>query len=81
MLSQVRSAWTALAVAALMLLFVMRLRNAIRVVALAGRGAICIAPFLQLPDVSERVNARVETFKDMPNFDTSASARTNSPQR
>ncbi|MGC4083747.1 MAG: O-antigen ligase family protein [Vicinamibacterales bacterium] len=76
LLSQVRSAWTALAVSAVLLLFVMRMGKGLRVLVFAGIGALCVAPLLRLPDVSERVNARVETFKDMPNFDTSASART-----
>lgn len=75
LLSQVRSAWAALAVAAVLIVVKMRLVNAIRVVALASVGTLCVLPFIQLPDVAERVNARVETFKDMPNFDESASAR------
>lgn len=76
LLSQVRSAWAALAVAAILILARMRLATALRVAVLAGIGVMCILPFLQLPDVAERVNARIETFKDMPNFDESASART-----
>jgi hypothetical protein len=75
LLSQVRSAWAAFAVAAILIVSTMRLGNAARVVLLLVFGGLCVSPFLQLPDVSERVSARIETIRDMPNFDSSAEAR------
>ncbi len=74
LLSQVRTAWFGFAIAAFLVLPSLRLKAGLRVVLLVVMGAFCVMPFLQLPDVSERVSGRLETLKDV-SADYSANSR------
>jgi len=75
LLSQVRTAWLAFAVAAILVVLSLRLAAGIRVLLLVTFGLICVTPFLQIPDVSERVSARIESLRDLPSYDESAVSR------
>ena len=75
LLSQVRTAWLGFAVSAMLVLPAVKLATGLRVVVLVLLGALCITPFLQVPEVSDRVTRRLETLGDLPAYDQSALSR------
>jgi hypothetical protein len=73
-LSEVRTAWVGLAVSTGLLFVSASNRARFRLITLTGLAAFCVAPFLFLPEVSERVSTRFATFAE-PDNDESALSR------
>jgi hypothetical protein len=73
-LSQVRTAWLGLAVSAVFVLAALPHRIRARVLVLGAVAALCVTPFLFLPDVADMAAARFATLTE-PDSDASALSR------